>query len=155
MIISDSNPEEVSEVKTVYSSDVDARWTIKCGGSYYGYKVHVGTDAKDGFVLSCHATGANVYDGHELRRILYDTSMEADSLVIADKGYSSAANRQMLKGLGLCDGILHKASSCHPLSPGQKFFNRFLSRIRGKVERVFGSWKRGYGFSSLCWFGQS
>jgi len=96
---------EAPEIVTTYSKDTDARWTIKGKKSYYGYKAHVSTDNNHGFILSGHATPANVYDGHQFPRLVFDSQLADDSLAIADRGYSSEANRAYLAENKLLDGI--------------------------------------------------
>ena len=147
------NEDEQIEVITTYSVDADARWTVKGKRSYYGYKVHLSTDNKHGFVLSTHATSANVYDGHQLPRLVADSQLGEGSLVVADKGYCSETNRIYLAENDLLDGIMHKAVRNRPLTKSERAFNKALSGIRGKVERVFGTFKRTYGFSRSRYIG--
>lgn len=47
--------------KTYYKSDLNARWTVKRGKPYYGYKVHVNAD-ESGIVRRLEMTPANVHD---------------------------------------------------------------------------------------------
>lgn len=144
---------EPIEVSTTYSKDTDARWTVKGKTNYYGYKAHIGTDNVHGFVLSGHATAANVYDGHQLARLVDDCQLASGSLVIADKGYCSKDNRVLLAKKKLLDGIMHKAVRNHPLNEAQRAYNKLLARMRNKVERVFGTFKRVYGFSRSRYMG--
>ena len=48
---------------------------------------------------------------------------------------------------------MYKAGANRPLSETRRLLNKFLSRLRGHVERVFGSWKRDYGFSRSRYVG--
>jgi IS5 family transposase len=41
---------------------------------------------------------------------------------------------------------MHKAARNRELTIAEKVANRLLSSVRAKVERVFGTRKRGYGF---------
>ena len=119
---------EAIEVNTIYSKDIDARWTVKGKNSYYGYKVHLSTDNEHGFVLSGHATAANVYDGHQLPRLVDDCQLANGSLVIADKGYCSKDNRIYLATNKL--RIMRKAARNHPLNEAQRAYNKLLSCMR-------------------------
>ena len=40
------------EVKTSYSGDREAAWTIKAKKPYYGYKAHIAVDVEYGFILA-------------------------------------------------------------------------------------------------------
>ncbi len=65
-------------------------------------------------------------------------------MVLADKGYTSKANRERLTGHGLKDGIMRKAIKGKPLSDKDKEFNRQISQYRNKIERTFGSIRRWF-----------
>ena len=41
---------------------------------------------------------------------------------------------------------MRKATRNRPLDEAERTYNKILSRMRGKVERVFGTFKRVYGF---------
>jgi len=69
--------------------------------------------------------------------VLDEAAMRAGESIYADKGYSSQLNRYVLQVRGLSDGIMHKAVRNRELT------NRQISSVRSKVERVFGTLKRG------------
>ena len=73
--------------------------------------------------------------------------------IYADKGYSSQLNRYVLAVRGLSDGIMHKAARNRELTLAEKATNRLVSSVRAKVERVFGTLKRGYGFFRARYLG--
>ncbi|WP_369334278.1 transposase [Solidesulfovibrio aerotolerans] len=73
--------------------------------------------------------------------------------IYADKGYSSQLNRHVLQARGLADGIMHKAARNRALSADEKAANRLISSVRAKVERAFGTLKRGYGFFRTRYMG--
>lgn len=104
--ISTSRPE------IMYSNDFEARWTIKAGKPHYGYKLHMGTDSKYGFIIGGHITGANRSDTKELFKVLDEIQIKKNTLVLADKGYSSMENRNQLKLQEFRDGmrLLHDRS---------------------------------------------
>lgn len=141
------------EVNTTYSDDHEARWTIKAKKPYYGYKIHIATDAEHGFIVGGHATPANRADTKELMEVVRESGAAEGSMVLADKGYASADNRCSLEENGLTDGIMYKAARGKELSEAQKLMNRVISRLRGKVERAFGTLKRDYGFQRARYLG--
>jgi len=141
------------EVNTAYSDDIDAKWTIKAGKAYYGFKIHAICDAEHGFILAGRATGANRADTKELRQVVEQAGIDPGSIVFADKGYASAENRINLEQAGITDGIMYKAARGRALTEAEKLINRVISRLRGIVERGFGTLKRDYGFYRARYLG--
>lgn len=140
-------------VQTSYSDDQDARWTRKGKVSCYGYKGHMAVEAEHGFILGGHVTAANRPDCKELMSVVKESALEPGAPVMADKGYSSRANRCDLEEAGYGDLIMYKASRGHPLNQAQRQVNRLISRIRGSVERAFGSMKKHYGLGRARYLG--
>ena len=66
--------------------------------------------------------------------------------VYADKGYSSADNRQHLQQHWLQDGIMDKAHRGQPLTAEQKKRNTRLSKTRYVVEQSFGTLHRKFRY---------
>jgi IS5 family transposase len=141
------------EVKTTYSGDVEAAWTVKGGKAYYGYKAHVAVDAEMGFVLAGHATAANQPDCKELMAVVQECGLEQGAPVFADKGYSGQEYSRQLEKAGYFDGIMYKASRNRPLSNAQRLVNKAISRVRGKVERAFGTLKKDHRMARARYLG--
>jgi IS5 family transposase len=59
--------------------------------------------------------------------------------VFGDSAYRSAANEATLKGRGLRSRIHVRAARGHPLSKAKAAANRAKSRIRARIEPVFGA----------------
>ena len=144
---------DAPDVTISYSDDADAAWLRKGNRAYYGYKIHAATDSRDGFVLGGHATPANRSDTEEFVRILDEVDVRTDESIYADKGYSSQLNRYVLQIRGLSDGIMHKSARNRELTLAQRATNRLISSVRAKVERAFGTLKRGYGFFRARYLG--
>lgn len=149
----DEDSGEAPDVTVSYSDDADAAWLRKGNRAFYGYKIHAATDSRDGYLLGGHVTPANRSDTQELLEILNEIKPKPGSRIFADKGYSSQSNRETLKQRGLEDGIMHKAARNRALSADQKASNRLISSVRAKVERAFGTLKRGYGFFRTRYLG--
>ncbi|WP_235669702.1 IS5 family transposase [Solidesulfovibrio carbinolicus] len=144
-----------TDVTISYSDDAEAAWLRKGNRAYYGYKIHAATDTRDGFVLGGHATPANRSDTEEFVAVLDEVDAKAGESIFADKGYSSQLNRYVLQVRGLADGIMHKAARNRELTPSKKNANRQISSVRAKVERAFGTLKRGYGFHRTRYLGRA
>lgn len=115
--------------------DCEARWAKKNNETHYGYKNHVKVDAKSKLVTAYETTPANVHD-HPVFKKLVD---ESDAAVFADSAYLSEENEKHL--LETCDSedfILLKAQRNQPLSPVDQKTNQLRSRIRVRIEHVFG-----------------
>ncbi|MGE4538377.1 MAG: transposase [Desulfovibrio sp.] len=102
-----------------------------------------------------NATPANRSDTEEFVTVLDEVGARAGESVYADKGYSSQLNRYVLQVRGLSDGIMHKAARNRELTLAEKAANRQVSSVRAKVERAFGTLKRGYGFFRARYLGQA
>lgn len=137
----------------LYSKDIDAKWTVKGGTPYYGYKLHMSTDSQYGFILGGHITSANRADTTELTKIIQETKPNQGSFILADKGYASRKNRNEIQLLGFKDGIMHKANAGKKLTKVQKFINSKISSVRGIVERTFGTLKEKYSFHRAKYLG--
>src|SRR5438105_4488912 len=116
--------------------DKDARWTKKHGKSFYGYKNHVNADAKHKLIRRYDVSDAAVHDSQKLDWLLH-TGNTSDA-VFADSAYRSAEIEAKLKVRGFNSRIHRRASRNHPLSNAQTRANRAKSRIRARIEHVFG-----------------
>lgn len=157
----DENPlaaefgDQASNDKVSYSDDTDATWTVKGGEAVYGYKAHAAADTEHGFVLGGHVTGANVADTKELEQVVVECAAPCGARVDADKGYDSAANREMLNRKNLIDGIMRKARRGKPLSEEEKKANSKISLTRWIVERSFGTIKKVQGYVRSRYLGRA
>ena len=102
-------------------------------------------DPQNGLIQAVMTTAANIPDCKLLEGILKKVDLEKDSFVFADKGYASASNRDLLKGLNMKDGIMFKGSRNRPLSELQKLGNKRISTVRYKVEQPYGLIKKRNG----------
>lgn len=128
-------PERIAvKAKVRAHKDLDARWTKKNQRTYYGYKNHVKVDAKDKLILKAVVTPANVHDSQALESLIE----ENDKMLWADSAYSSEAINKSLDEKKMEYYINEKGRRGHPLNEKQKASNRSKSKIRSRVEHVFG-----------------
>jgi transposase, IS5 family len=123
--------------------DRDARWTKKHGKSFFGYKNHVNVDAKHKLIRRYAVTDAAVHDGQALDALLSKDNTSSD--VFADSAYRSAEAEAKLKARGFRSRIHRRAHRNHPLSGAQTRANRAKSRIRARIEHVFGAQQNSVG----------
>ena len=135
-------PEDWSEAKRE-QKDVDARWTRKRGKSSFGYKNHIGVDAEHKLIRTYTSTAANVHDSQ-----VFDERIDpdnADSGVWADSAYRSAETEAVLENAGYESHINEKGQSNRALDEEQNARNRERSKIRSRVEHVFGFQQNSMG----------
>lgn len=116
--------------------DTEARWTKKHGVSHYGYKNHVNVDKKHKLIRQYAVTDAAVHDSQVLEEVLLPA--EAGRDIWADSAYRSEAIETQLKAKQLRSKIHYKGSRNKALTAQQHTRNRARSRIRARVEHVFG-----------------
>jgi len=117
--------------------DRDARWTKKHGQSFFGYKNHVNADAKHKLIRHYAVTDAAVHDSQKLADLLSRGNTSND--VFGDSAYRSAEIEAKLKAGGLRSRIHQRARRNLPLSQVQERANRNKSKIRARIEHVFGA----------------
>ena len=113
--------------------DTDARWARKNNQTYFGYKDHVKADAKSKLITNYSVTGASVNDNQEFIGLLDGQ----DKVIYADSGYVGRKYAEQLPE-GAVNMIHEKAEKNRPLSEDQKKSNREKSRIRCRIEHIFG-----------------
>jgi len=123
--------------------DRDARWTKKHGKSFFGYKNHVNADAKHKLIRRYEVTDAAVHDSQKLDGLLNKGNTSAE--VFADSAYRSTKIEAQLRASGFKSRIHQRAARNHPLSDAQAKANRNRSKIRARVEHVFGAQETSLG----------
>ena len=117
--------------------DVDARWTKKNEQNYYGYKNHINADQAHKLIQDYKITDASVHDSQVFEEIL-DYSGE-QPVVCADSAYRSQEKEKDLAAKNITSQICEKGSKNHPLTEAQKSLNTEKSKVRSRVEHVFGA----------------
>jgi transposase, IS5 family len=123
--------------------DKDARWTKKHGKSFFGYKNHVNADARHKLIRDYDATDASVHDSQKLDGLLNNANTSRD--VYADNAYRSAETEVKLDKRGFRSRIHNRASRNHPLSDAQVEANRKKSKVRARIEHIFGAQENAPG----------
>jgi len=135
-------PEEWGPEK-LRQKDVDARWALKEGQHYYGYKNHLSVDVQHRFVRRYAVSAANEHDGRYLHKLL--DRQQRGAPVYADKAYRSIERVQALGAAGYIERLHHTAHKHRPLTQPQLRTNRRRSSIRARVEHVFGFQENSMG----------
>ena len=119
--------------------DCQARWAVKNKETHYGYKNHAKVDTKSKLIIGFATTSANVHDSQVFTQLVD----ENDEAIFADSAYLSDANEAyILNKCNAQDFVILKAYRNKPLCDEDKHTNKLRSRIRVRVEHVFGRIKQ-------------
>lgn len=128
--------------------DPDATFTKKGGVTYHGYKNHTGVDAKRKLIRKQTTSTASVHDSQKLEDILIPQPADAseeDRVVWGDAAYPSEEVLAMLAAMNIICKIHERAYRNKPLTACQKATNRVKSRMRARVEHVYGHMNTAMG----------
>ena len=123
----------VSKPRMLAQKDVEARWTMKRGVAYYGYKNHTKIDSETELITACQVTSAEVHDSQVLK-YLVDSS---DRRLHADCAYKSADTDAFLAALNIDNQIHVKGCRNRVITQPEKQANRVKSEIRARVEHPY------------------
>ena len=145
-----TTPENANKLE---QKDTDARWTKKGNETYYGYKDHVKVDNESKIIIDFTVTPANIHDVNEFEGLIDKNDKEA----WLDAGYASEAHvaRIMEAYPGIILHICEKGTKKTPLTEEQKESNREKSRVRSRVEHVFGYITRFMGGINIRTIGKA
>ncbi len=116
--------------------DIDARWTKKNGETFYGYKNHAKVDTKSKFINTYTVTDASVHDSQALDNLL--TKKDKDQDLHADSAYTGEEQDKIIAKYKMKNKVHEKGYRNKPLTKQQKESNTKKSKIRARVEHVFG-----------------
>jgi IS5 family transposase len=123
--------------------DKDARWTKKHGRSFFGYKNHVNADARHKLIRAYGVTDASVHDSQEFDDLLNKGNTSSE--VYADSAYRSAETERKLKARGFRSHIHKRGRRNRPLTDAETEANYRKSKVRARIEHVFGAQENAPG----------
>lgn len=136
-----ANPHKLAQ------KDREARWVVKYSKAKddtksidlaipkFGYKNHIATDRRFGFIRKSEVTPANTFDGSLLPNILDRNNTCMD--VYGDTAYNTEHNQTYLDNHGFRSKLHNKKPKRKPMPVLTKKGNTTKSRIRAHVEHVF------------------
>lgn len=116
--------------------DVDARWAKKNHETHYGYKNHVSVDNQNKLIREYEVSSAEVHDSQIFLEILTDNTSKE---VWADSAYKSEENDLQLSVCDYRNRVHIKGKRNKPLTKREQEANHKKSKIRVRVEHIFGS----------------
>jgi len=129
--------------------DPDMRQAKKGNQWYFGMKAHVGVDSKTKVIHSVVATAANVADCTVLPDLLHGE----ETRVWGDQSYRGQREVIRQHAPKARDFTQRRYRFKNVVNPIERAKNRTKSRVRAKVEHVFGVIKRIFGFQKVRYRG--
>ena len=128
-------PADWSENKK-RQKDTDARWTQKNGNNHYGYKNHIEVDVECKLIREYEVTPASTHDSQVFAELLDEDNTSRG--VWADSAYRSQEALDELEQRGFREHLQRKGYRHKKLTEREKQGNHTRSKIRSRVEHVFG-----------------
>ena len=129
--------------------DPEMHQTRKGRQWYFGMKLHIGVDSQSGLAHSAVVTPANMHDKHPLPDLLHGNERR----VYGDSAYASQKDLIHSKAPHAKDFTNQRYRRNGVVDEAVKATNRNKSRIRSRVEHVFGVVKRLWGFGKVRYRG--
>ena len=129
--------------------DPEMHQTRKGQQWYFGMKLHIGVDSVTGLAHSAVVTAANVHDKHPLPDLLHGQ----EERVYGDCAYASQQALIQAKAPNAADFTNKTVRKDSPTEELERMVNRAKSRVRSRVEHVFGVVKKLWGFSKARYRG--
>ena len=118
--------------------DPEMHQTRKGQQWYFGMKLHIGVDSRSGLAHSAVVTSANVHDKHPLPQLLHGQERR----MYGDSAYASQKALIASKAPRAQDFTNQRTRRGGEVDEVQRAKNRNKSKIRSRVEHVFGVVKR-------------
>lgn len=116
--------------------DIDANWTKKNNVNYYGYKNHIKIDSKSKLITKYEVTSASVHDSQVIDNLLDEK--DKGQPFYADSAYTGAKQEAVIESKEMINEVCEKGYKNAPLTEVQIANNREKSRVRSRVEHIFG-----------------
>jgi len=129
--------------------DPEMHQTKKGNQWYFGMKAHIGVDSKTKQIHSVAATAANVHDSQLLEDLLHGD----ETRVWGDSAYTGQTEVIRRAAPYAQDFTHEKGRRNQPLDEAAKARNHTKSKVRAKVEHLFGVIKRVFGFTKVRYRG--
>lgn len=129
--------------------DPDMHQTRKGNQWYFGMKTHIGVDSKTKLIHSVVVTPANVHDSQVMGDLLHGD----EGYVWGDSAYSGQKDTLQAYAPNAKNYTQKKGSRYRKLTEAERSANRYKSKIRARVEHVFGVMKRQFGYTKVRYRG--
>lgn len=132
-----------------HQRDAEMASTQKGKQWYFGMKAHIGVDSQTQLIHSVVVTAANVHDSQVLGELLHgdERRVYGDSAYTGQKAQIKASAEQAR------DFTHKRGRRNHPLTEKERQSNRNKSKIRPRVEHLFGVIKHQFGYRKVRYKG--
>jgi IS5 family transposase len=120
------------------------RWTKKRNKAYFGLKNHIKVNAESKLIEDYEATPADIHDSIKIDA---RADEERDGSIHADSAY--AGREEGLLDKGIEPLFNRRAYRNRPLTEEDKAHNKKLSKVRARVEHIFGFQSNSMGSGRL------
>ena len=117
--------------------DVDARWTKKRNENHFGYKNHIKVDA-DSKLIEVYTSSSAEHHDSKVIELLLDEESDKGCEFYADSAYTGERCETIIKNSKMKNRVNEKGTRNNPLTKAQKENNKEKSKVRSRVEHVFG-----------------
>ena len=144
---------DATVIASASHQDGEAGWAARrTRKAVHGFKAHVGADADTALVEELSVTPGNVHDGRAGHGALPDDP----GAVYADSAYRGSAFASAVQAKGGFPHVVQTGIWGREGDGGlQKLrsWNYSVQRVRCRIEKIFGTWKRSYGMRRMRWRG--
>jgi IS5 family transposase len=145
---------DATVITSASEQDQDARWSgHQRRRAIHGYKAHVGADADTAIVERVCVTPGHAHDGRSGEAALPD----APGTVFADSAYRGQVFAAAVRARGGTPRVVQLGIWAHrddrTAEQRLREWNNGVHRIRCRIEKIFGTWKRSYGLRRMRWRG--
>lgn len=144
---------DATVIRAASREDGEAGWNVYGrGGPVKGYKAHVAADEAGGIVRRVSVTPANVADLTGVAPVIG----RHPGRLFADAAYDSRELRARVRRRGGEPRIarhVHRRSR-PAVNAAKRAWNAAIGRVRGRIEKIFGTAKRSYGLARARYLGR-
>ena len=144
---------DVTIITSASETDEDGRWVKHKGrAAVHGFKAYVGADASTALVEQVAVSPANINDG----RARPDALPDDPGKVFADSAYRGSHFGDAVRAKGGSPRIVATAMwgrDAQETLAKLDAWNAPIHRVRARIEKIFGTWKRCYGLRRMRWRG--
>jgi transposase, IS5 family len=145
---------DATVIGSASEDDAEAGWSgHRSRKAIHGYKAHVAADADTVLVEVADVTPGNVHDGRAGVMVIPADPGE----VYADSAYRGARFAEAARARG---GVARVAPTHYWGREGDETAAeafaahvKAIQRVRSRIEKIFGTWKRSYGLRRMRWRG--
>lgn len=136
-------------IASASKQDTEARFIKhKNKKAVHGYKAHVASDETTDLVEKVQVTPANVNDGKAGCHVVPNNPGQ----VYADSAYRGSGFRKAVEDRGGVARVVQVGVWANDEAVAQqklRQINQPIHRVRGRIEKIFGTWKRSYGMRRM------